>query len=788
MYNLRNLNDYEFEVLCKDIMQKKLNTELRVYKKGRDGGIDIRAICGRDIVIQVKHYINSSFSDLKGSLKKEIDKVKKIETSQYYICTSRDLTEANIKEIYTMFEDYMENEGYIIDGTRINEFLEKEENKDIVKKNYKLWLAASNILELINSKDILLDSDELVEEIKRESKLYVKTDSYVEANKILEQKNIIIIQGDPGVGKSTLSKMLILKYISEGYSVKFSSENNLENIKKSIAGDKNKKEIILLDDFLGQHYLEIKSNKPTAIKSLLNRIRNNPNKKIILNTRITILNEAKRSDIKYKALLEDESIDSYLIDLNKMKKSEKAKILYNHIYFNCLPKEYFDNIKEQKKYLKIIDHNNYNPRIIEYVTKKNSYEEVSAKEYFNYIMKKLDNPKDVWHDEFTNRIDKIDRLLMNTLYSLTNKHIEYDILNECFNKRISSLGDIDDTLNSYEIALERLSKSFLKIMLDNEGVKKIGVINPSINDYLSSQIKLNEIELNNILNESIYIEQIIKFFDLQYTRNWVLDNIDTKVQELKVLKLSREYYFIKFIVELDIKNLNIKDIVNTSFFESYKNISSAYEREDYSSIIMKFFEGEFHIFYSLQRDLVDFSKIEYIMYKLPLNNIIEITYFINNMDFNNIFKDELLKEFNYEIQGLIEYRGIDDLKNKYEDIVDEVAWDIVSDFYYEEDDMDEKNDEDNVKTICKEVEESIRQDIETDIDQYNELLQKIPEISEPEWNIDEIIKDIDFKSIVEGCIKVEENDNEDWRFESNNKDDLSIVEDLFERDYEPVNI
>ena len=176
------------------------------------------------------------------------------------------------------------------------------------------------------------------------------------------------------------------------------------------------------------------------------------------------------------------------------------------------------------------------------------------------------------------------------------------------------------------------------------------------------------------------------------------------------------------------------------------------------------------------------------MDKLPLNNIIEITYFINNMDFNNIFKDELLKEFNYEIQGLIEYRGIDDLKNKYEDIVDEVAWDIVSDFYYEEDDMDEKNDEDNVKTICKEVEESIRQDIETDIDQYNELLQKIPEISEPEWNIDEIIKDIDFKSIVEGCIKVEENDNEDWRFESNNKDDLSIVEDLFERDYEPVNI
>jgi hypothetical protein len=30
MYNFRNLNDYEFELLCKDVMEKKMGIPLRV--------------------------------------------------------------------------------------------------------------------------------------------------------------------------------------------------------------------------------------------------------------------------------------------------------------------------------------------------------------------------------------------------------------------------------------------------------------------------------------------------------------------------------------------------------------------------------------------------------------------------------------------------------------------------------------------------------------------------------------------------------------------------------------
>ena len=40
-FQLDALNDYEFELLSKDILSRQLNTALYTYSKGRDKGIDI---------------------------------------------------------------------------------------------------------------------------------------------------------------------------------------------------------------------------------------------------------------------------------------------------------------------------------------------------------------------------------------------------------------------------------------------------------------------------------------------------------------------------------------------------------------------------------------------------------------------------------------------------------------------------------------------------------------------------------------------------------------------------
>lgn len=110
MLNFSNLNDIEFEYLCNDVMSRKLDINFQRFPAGRDGGIDLLGFKSNGkIVIQVKHYKSSSYSNLVSSLKKEILKVKRINPSNYYICCSMKLTLNNKTEIFEMFSNYMDS-------------------------------------------------------------------------------------------------------------------------------------------------------------------------------------------------------------------------------------------------------------------------------------------------------------------------------------------------------------------------------------------------------------------------------------------------------------------------------------------------------------------------------------------------------------------------------------------------------------------------------------------------------------------------------------------------------
>lgn len=626
MYNLYNLNDYEFEILSKDIMQKKLNVILYRFPKGRDGGIDLcDNILQSNIIIQVKHYKN--YSALKTALKNEANKVKKINPNKYYIITSYELTHDNKKEMYELFKDFMLDDSHIIGGIEINDFLEKEENIDIVKRNFKLWLCASNVLSLICNQNIFIDCEDLMQDIEEQIKLFVETQAYHIANKKLYDNNIVIITGNPGVGKSTLSKMLILYWANQGYTVKYSSSNNLSDLKKSISIHPEVREIILLDDFIGQHYLNIQENYPNEIKSLISYIERNKNKKIILNTRITILQEAINKYLNFEKLIQRQNSNIHLIDLNKMPVIEKAKILYNHIYFNKIEKEYFENIRNEQHYLHIINHKNYNPRIIEFATNRKNYISIEPEHYYEYIMQKLNNPQDVWKDEFENRLDVSDRILMHILYSLTDTYIDKGILEKAFNYAIRDLKQIDQSVNVFNKSLNRLSDSLLKQVI-KDGKIQISVLNPSINDYIKNELLNNPAEQRRFLKHSLYIEQV----------NKVIKNLDIKMElekmlitgeflEFNVLKDNIYFYILKFILDTDIVNKNIIDIVQLAFEKSYEKIFSSTSMEDYSELINKFIKTYSEV-YELKEILLDENRIRWILEKLTLDDLIQVIQFI----------------------------------------------------------------------------------------------------------------------------------------------------------------
>src|SRR5574344_243377 len=84
--NQKMKHQYEFEILTRDLLQKELNMTLENFKIGRDKGIDLRYIKhGVNLIIQCKHYANSTFNDLQTALKKEVPKVETLSPNWYIV-------------------------------------------------------------------------------------------------------------------------------------------------------------------------------------------------------------------------------------------------------------------------------------------------------------------------------------------------------------------------------------------------------------------------------------------------------------------------------------------------------------------------------------------------------------------------------------------------------------------------------------------------------------------------------------------------------------------------------
>lgn len=671
MFDLSNLNDYEFEILCRDIMQEQLETNLYTFSRGVDSGVDI---CDKEkkpsIIIQAKHYIGSTYSQLKSALKKELPNVQKHQPRKYYVFTSQSLTRKNKQEIAGMFDGFMPDISHVVDKNDINGFLEDEQNKDIVLKNYKLWFCASDVLSLVNNQNVFIDCAELMLDIEGQIKLFVETQAYRDAVEKLRQENILIIIGAPGVGKSTVSKMLLLYHANKGYKVRYVTNNNISEIKRTLSLSPNKKEIVLLDDFLGQHYLNLKDSQPNELKTLISFVARSKSKKLLLNSRVTILNEAAQTYLTFKEIMVRYERNKYLLDLDKMSPLEKAKILYNHLYFNGLPQVYLSQIKRNKGYFRIVNHKNYNPRIIEYVTQEHNYGTVPAPNYLQYIVGKLDNPEDVWKDEFRNRLDTSDRIFMNTLYSLSDTTVDNTVLERAFNERIIREAKGDTSVNQYKESVMRLTDSLIK-NVDDKGIVKIAAINPSVNDYLFSNITSNANEQIAIIENAVFYEQIFRALKSDSAKAYYKRKLlSHDFLKMDTLENTAFFYFLKSIIELNILEKSLKRKVIISLERAYGNLNYRF-KEEYGKIIQTLYSNEYCEFYKLHSTFLSSEKMFYILKPLTLDDAIELINAIM-LDYDISDDEELAKIYKDHLVDKITDCVQDELSDELSDIVSHV--------------------------------------------------------------------------------------------------------------------
>lgn len=640
MFNYENLSDYEFECLCCDIMSKKLGVQLRIFAKGRDGGIDATDDAKKhEIVVQAKHYIKSSYSALLRSLQGELEKVKKLHPVQYFVCCAQKLTPDNVREIYDLFSDYMYDTNNVIDLNMIDAFLCKPENMDVLRKHYKLWLESTEILNQINNRNIFIDCEVLLSDIEDQSKFFVETNYYYESLKILEKNHILMILGLPGVGKTVTTKMIALFYASQGYRIRFTTDGNITNLKKSISESEEEKELVILDDCLGQAYFKMRENQENELISLIKYISHHKNKKIVMNSRVTIYNEAKEHSGIFADFFDDkESIIKY-IDMKTLSIVNKGQILFNHLYFRGVPREYYNNIIKDSAYRRIVNHINYCPRIVEFVTKGKHYESVSSDNYAEYFLKSLDRPDEVWKEEYRFRIQQEDRMLLTTMYSLTDTIVEGEVLKYAYNERIKNKPNLDVTQNYYENSLRRMNCSMVTLVDKNNQVW-VGAANPSVNDFLRGMIKDNLLEYEDIKKHCTEYIQIQRLFP-EYIGELILSG---KAECLHYESEQEKYATIlSYICRNKIYSDECKKII-IEYFQRFLPFRIN-DKASYIEVICFLLSDDMNNFYSTQKYMDELKLIE-LFADMDMDEFAEMLSFMRvyNVDINDDNLDRIMIE------------------------------------------------------------------------------------------------------------------------------------------------
>ena len=492
-YDFKNLSHNEFEALTNDLLSREFDTLIERFKAGKDSGLDGRFFLssGSTCIVQSKHYANSGLTNLLQKLKNtELPKIKELNPYRYIVSTSLPLSPGNKEKIKFLLDPYIRCTTDIFGKEDINALIRKY--PEIEMQYYKLWIASSSVLLNFLNADVHNASCELISQALNSSRHYAVTTSHKEARKILNKTHVIVITGEPGVGKTTLAEQLCLEFVRDGYEPIVIS-NDIQEGRSAWKNDV--KQIFYFDDFLGKNCLEtLRGNEDTNIMRFIERITTTTKKKFILTSRTNILDQGYRVSqvLKYGRL----NTKEYILNVTGYSNIDKADMLYQFLWKSELDKEYLEKIIDDRQYLTIINHKNFNPRLVEFITRNEDSATIKTNDYLVYIKNTLDNPKEVWQHPYTIQLTDFSRAIVDLV--AFSDGIEEGALRSAYSNFLV-YGNPTATANiskDFESIIKELTRSFIKrtqnqkfqSSLTNQWLGSDGVhyklFNPSIGDFI----------------------------------------------------------------------------------------------------------------------------------------------------------------------------------------------------------------------------------------------------------------------------------------------------------------
>lgn len=490
-YDFHTLSPSDFEILVRDLLEAEHRWRLEAFGHGRDGGIDLRAsTAGGKVVVQCKHYLGSTFSDLRSSARREVPKMDKEQPDRYLFVTSQALNRTQKDTLATDLKPWLSDTIDLLAQVDINGLIAR--HPTVEQQHFKLWLASTTILERIVQSGVWERSEALLEDIRDRVKLYVVTGSFKAARELLDQKHIAVLTGSPGVGKSMLAEMLALGYWYEGWQV-VSVGTDVDDAWDAYKS--GRKQVFLYDDFLGQTDLSERRAKDSWIIRFMDRVARSSDKRLVMTTRSQILQQTRL--ISEPIARADFRVIECVVKIADYGAVQRARMLYNHLYFSMLPRGVVRDYAAKSSYWEVVNHKNFSPRILELVIKRSHS---SADDLARTLNHTLDHPLDLWRIIFNEGLSDLGQEITLTLASFSVYGATSGDLKALLQK--------DSKPTEFTSALRVLEGTFVRVEKNHDGVVMIAYANPSVRDFVLAFLNEEPDYLIGIISEAIHLTQI----------------------------------------------------------------------------------------------------------------------------------------------------------------------------------------------------------------------------------------------------------------------------------------
>jgi hypothetical protein len=505
-YDFLSLDDKEFERLALQLIGAQEGVVYERFKQGKDGGIDGRYFTSTEkTIVQCKHWARSGLQLLVRALRKdELPKVRRLNPTRYVVVTSLPLSAANKDEIRTIFTPYIKSDADVIGNEALNDLLGL--HPEIERGTVKLWLHSATVLSQMTSLALLGRSAFVLGEMRRKRARYVETVSHGQGISHLTERQVVLITGEPGVGKTTLAEQLCLDHVLNGFQL-CAAAKDVDELEAAYQEDS--KQIFYFDDFLGRTFLEaIGRHEDSHIVGFIKRIRSDRSKRLVLTSRTTVLNRGK----SLTDLFRIEKVDRHQLELRagKLSPLEKARILHSCIWHSGLNPAHAEEIVRESKYMYVISHRNFNPRLISFITDPMRLESIQPSKYWSYITSKLDNPADIWGGVYDQQMSDAQRILLLLVVANGGDISEQDLL-DSYRRYLTtpSAGRIQGDTD-YHRNIQILIGSLLNRTLDAKGSSAFDLFNPSVSDFALPRIAADG-EILSTLALALKTKQMIRY-------------------------------------------------------------------------------------------------------------------------------------------------------------------------------------------------------------------------------------------------------------------------------------